>query len=143
LIDNGEALDVIGFHQRDKLREGRLRRHGEDALCHHVPNLAPMRLHIFFRQPPWANEERNPSGMPLLCAGLGAAKQVALRDDAEQCAIAGRHGQAADAVLQHQQGRVLVASGLTVTTNDVIRSAAFMAGLLASCKNYPAIAGWH
>jgi hypothetical protein len=107
LIDDGNPLHVLRFHQRDKVGEGHLRRHGEDALCHYLADFATMRIDVFLRQPTRADKERDPSSVTLIGTDLGAAEQIAFGDNAENGAVAVRHGQAADAVLQHQLGRVL------------------------------------
>src|SRR5215469_14721513 len=98
---------MLRFHQPDKVGEGCLRRHAEDALRHHLADFATMRTNVFLRQPAWANQERDPSSMALLGPRLSAAKQIAFSDNAEKGAVALRHGQATDTVLQHQLGRVL------------------------------------
>jgi len=95
-------------------------------------------MNVFLREPTRADEERDPSSVTLLGTGLRAAKQIAFGDNAENGALTVRHGQAADTVLQHQQRRYsIVASGRTVTTKDVIRSAALMRRLPLRCKFIP------
>jgi hypothetical protein len=74
LIDQGSRFTCLVFHERDNVGEGRMRYHREHLLSHHLASFAPARMHAFFRQPPWVDEERDPSGMTLFGAGLGAAK---------------------------------------------------------------------
>ena len=95
---------MLRFHQRDKVGEGRLRLHSEDALRHYLADSATMRMNVLLRQPTRTDEERDPSSVTLLGTGLGTAEQITFGDNAENGAVAVGHGQAADAVLQHQLG---------------------------------------
>jgi hypothetical protein len=82
---------MLDLHQGDKVADGRLPRDGEDALSHQLADSARMCTHVFLRQSPRTDEERDPSGVTLLRAGLGAAQQIALGDDAEHGAVAVGH----------------------------------------------------
>jgi hypothetical protein len=66
MIDDGNPLHVPRLHQRDEVGEGSLRRHGDDALRHHLADFATVRMNVFLRQPTRADEERDPSSVALL-----------------------------------------------------------------------------
>src|SRR5438270_10488391 len=60
LIDHGQPLHMLGLHQPDKIADGRLWCDADYAIRHHVADFAPMRMHVFLRQPSRPDEEGGP-----------------------------------------------------------------------------------
>ena len=89
------------LHKIHDLAERRLLGDGDDLRGHDVIDAAAMRAHIIRRPVPGADQQTQEAEMAVASACLDPPQQVALRQDADEFAIACDHWNAAYPVDHH------------------------------------------
>jgi hypothetical protein len=97
----GSRIDIVVFHKLHDVFKRRILRHGTGVEGHDFSHLATPFVYEVRRNPARTQKELQPATALSLSPDLGAADEVALRDDADQLSGFVDDRQAAYVIQQH------------------------------------------
>src|SRR5690349_1911327 len=102
ILQNEDTLDSVVFHRLHDFVECSVLGHADDISSHDVFDLAPVRLHIFFRDPSRSHKDFEPAWPLPIGRRLTAAQEIPLGQDPDDFALVVQYWETAHSVVEHQ-----------------------------------------